>query len=373
MSKIIGKVKRRIKAVRNIGYSMLLPKENPPQYEWDEKWEQFLRALEPFRNASYRIIPCRISDGECNYKWVGGVTFKDRVYGLASGSSECLVINPETKEIQKTGDLTEDSFKWSGGCVWNGKIYGFPRKSNRLLVIEPGEEARVYTVPLGIAYAGEHHYGGALAENGCVYQPPRNTDHLLKIDLNSMKAERIRIPGKSYKHRYCGSICHPNGLIYFFPEYMEKVMVLDPKTERVFFIGKPVSTMVFGAIIGTDGNIYGFSAYGKGLMCINVRTNTVTMRYKNRKFGCYGTELGMDGRIYGIPGEGDEFYRFDPENEKLDSIGRTEETGTAKCAGATVSTDGKITAIPAFGNYIYFLEPDCKADLENTKWLNNCY
>jgi len=297
-------------------------------------------------------IKCSVN---CNYKWVGGAYYKGYLYGIASGCSSVLKMNVNTFKIEYIGDLGTSSFKWSGGCVYDDKIYGFMRSSNNLLCIDP-DSNKIEQIELGLSYSGEHHYGGILAKTGCVYQPPRNTNHILVTNLNNNQTHKIMLCSEKLriKFRYCGGVLHNNGLIYFFPEQNGKVIVLDPINEKISFIGSRINSMVFDAAISADGNIYGFSAYEKGMLKIDVKNQRTKMICTDMGvLGCFGTKLGINGKLYGIPGDGDILWEFDTFTQEVTEIAKIDELGKAKCAGGIVTEDGSIFCVPAFGEYIY--------------------
>ena len=292
-----------------------------------------------------------------NYKWVGAVNYNNTMYCINNKSTDVLKVDLDNDSISyiKTNLEPTDEFMWSGGCIYNDKIYGFLRTSNDLLCIDPQTD-EVCTIDLGLKYKKEHHYGGVLVNN-CIYQPPRNENHILVIDLNDYSTHKINISPKFIKYKYLSGILHNNGLIYFFPETNERVLVLDPKTEKIFFMGDVMNCMVFSAVIGKDNNIYGFSGYSKGILKINPNENKASMICQNIGIpGCYGSKLGIDGKVYGIIGNGQYIWQFDIDKQEANQIFDTFDSTLAKCAGGIVSNNGDIYMTPAFGNVLYKIE-----------------
>jgi|GEM_PF-259543 Coenzyme F420-reducing hydrogenase, beta subunit len=289
------------------------------------------------------------------YKWVGGIKYHNFLYGIPGGADAVLKVDLLSNQVLYLGSLGYDEFKWTGGGVYKDRLFGFMRASNNLLVIDPIED-KISQVELGLKYTGEHHYGGVITEQGLIYQPPRNTDHILVTDLNTFTTRRINlnISNPQVRFRYCGSVLHSNGLIYFLPEVGQKVLVLDPKSEKYQFIGEELQAMVFNAAVARDGNIYGFSAYEKGILKIDVKNNKTDMICKSVGIpGCFGTKLGINGKFYGIPGDGNSIYEFDPVTSQIIKIASISEAGKAKCAGGIIEKDGTIVCVPALGKYIY--------------------
>lgn len=370
MTKIINYIKKNARNVINKVWCMTTSKQEPPMYPISDEWKTWIECLKENRMVRYKVEYHKLEINDREFKWVGAIYHKRKVYGIANGTTNCLVYDTDKESFETIGELEKSPFQWTAGGVWNDRIYGFPRSSNYLMIIN---ENKIILHNMGTKYSGEHHYGGVITDRGILYQPPRNTNHILKINLNNLNVDKINVPGILVKHRYCGSVYHPNGLIYFLPEAKERIMVLDTKNDKIYFIGKPISTKVFAAVTALDGNIYGFSAYGLGLLRISVNDNRVDMLYNDISFKCYGTELGMNGLIYGIPGDGKFFFEYDISRDKLEIIGEAMSGEKAKCAGAAVDIKGDIITIPAKGNYVYVLKPDKNNRLQYNKWLNNFY
>ncbi len=335
---------------------------NGTEYITDDIWYEFVELSKKNCGAKYHleVIDCNKS-GE--FKWVGGVIRDDKIYGIPTGETCFLEFDYQSGKPNYIGNLSDGNLKWSGGCLYKGNVYGFPRSSHNLVILANKKDGTPREIPLKIDYDGEHHYGGVCTSEGVVYQPPRNTDNILKINLNTNKVREIQIGKKGRILRYCGSVQHPNGLIYIFPEKRERVMVLDPKTDKVSFIGKQITSMVFGACVHPDGNIYGYSAYGKGMIKVDVKNNKVYKMFTEHTFGVYGTMLGINGHVLGVPGDGNYIYDYDVEIGNLSTITKLEENGKAKCAGASMDSKGNIYCIPAFGNKIYKLCPSVEEEI----------
>ena len=378
MRSLLGAIKHRIYEFKTVlWFAIHTSGTKPPQNIWDSQWKHITDYLESLESGEYR---CEIlqENFEVEYKWVGGVYYHQHIIGIANSGNDCLVLDIGEECVSRLGFLPEGAFKWSGGCAWNHRIYGFPRSSNELLCIDFRNTDRVIgCIPLPINYSGEHHYGGVCTNEGIVYQPPRNTGSILKINLNTRELTEIRISKKEKRFFYCGSLLHPNGLIYFFPQYKQRVMVLDPTDDKIYFIGKCISSMVFGACVALDGNIYGYSAYGTGILMIETKTNRTEMIFQHKRFGCYGSVLEIYGKIVGVPGDGDLIYEFEPLEKKLSVLKKLQEKGKAKCAGAAMGPDGSIYCIPAMGTKIYVLRPERKHVIPETiiesNYINTCY
>lgn len=302
----------------------------------------------------------------------------DRAILVPNGASDFAIVghdgSVERIGFDKRGN--EGPFRWTGGIVWHGSLVCFPRASNGMLFLDLSfRESRL--VDLGQGYTREHHYGGVLVGD-VVYQPPRSEDHILRTDLRTMESRRIPLAPKriGFKPRYCGSVLHPNGLVYFLPE-RGRVIEFDPATDRFRFIGRPVNATAFSAALAPDGCLYGFSGYSRGVLRIDPERGSVEM--VRRDIGCpgaYGTRLGVNGRLYSVPGDGDAVLELDPETLEVRELCPLGATGAkAKCAGSATLRDGALAFAPALGSDAYFLAPERPADIPGEIYdlFNDCY
>lgn len=323
-----------------------------------------------------KIDKIEIGCDQKKYKWVGAVYYDDKIYCIPNGINKFLVYDIINNSYDYIAiNREEKNFMWTGGCEYLGKIYAFPRSSNDLLCFDV-KSGKVDEIDLKLKYHNEHHYGGVKTENGIIYQPPRNSNHILKIDLNTKDAKKIFILPKilNLKYRYTTGILHPDNNIYFFPEHDGRIMVLNVENEKITFFKEKINAMVFDAAISENGNIYGFSAYEKGILEIDVKNKTTKMIHQEIGVpGCYGTKLGINGKIYGIPGNGNKIYEYDVNNDKITIVDEIDDMNEASCAGGVVAKDGSIYTVPAKGNKIYkynFKKP--KAEINN-RLLNSVY
>lgn len=301
----------------------------------------------------YELKKVSLKPSNVKHKWVGAQFYHGKIYAIPNDETRILCFGSVSSYI---GNTSSGLFKWTGGCVWNDAIYCFPRTANSFLKID---ENSVEEIPLTFKYKNEHHYSGICTKEGVVYQPPRNTNHILKTILNTGISSKIDIVDEKYgvAFRYCGSIIHPNGFIYFFPEGNDRVLKLDPKTDKWCFIGNRISTMCFDAKVGLDGNIYGFSAYCKGIMKIDVTNDTVQMIHTDIAPGAYGTKYGVDGCLYSVPGDGSEIIRYDVERDKVEVVFDLKDKSRAKFAGGVTLPKGYIICIPATDESMLVFSP----------------
>lgn len=358
-------IKQRIKNLyRHLVISCLSNQSKLQEKKWSVadniEFKEFHNWVD--KSITYEISRVELEPSNVKHKWVGAQVYHDKIYAIPNDETCVLYYDVEHNKINYITGISNGLFKWTGGCVRKNAIYCFPRTANSFLRID---EKDTKEIPLTIEYKKEHHYSGVCTKDGIVYQPPRNTNHILKTNLNTGASTKIIIVDEKYRvnFRYCGSIIHPNGCIYFFPENNECVIKLDPKTDKWCFIGDRVSTMCFDAKLGLDGNIYGFSAYCKGIMKIDVVNDMVQMIHDEIEPGAYGTKYGMDGFMYSVPGDGSAIYRYDVESDKVEVVFDLKDKSRAKFAGGSTSTLGEIIFIPATGDSLLKLQPDRMRDI----------
>ena len=342
----------------------------------EQEWKEYIKIVS--NNKSMKYIRKSVEFTKSKKAYItGNCIMNDCVIGITNSSREVLCYDTIHKKYIQFGKVKIGTFKWTGGCCYKNKVYGFPRKENSVLMIDPMEKSCAEK-KLGLSYKGEHHYGGVLTPDGVVYQPPRNTDHVLVINLNTFETSHIPIPEADEKARYSASVLHPSGRIYLIPEYGYKVAILNPKTKQIELIGEKFDHLVFGCVVGYDQNIYGYSKEGDGILKIDTITNKI--EWICREIGnpdCYGSIVGVNGKIYGVPAASQKIYEFDIENQRAVAIFWLEEKGIAKCAGACMDENGTIYMLPCFGEHTYILEADKVVNkvhsVEDNMFINTCY
>lgn len=289
--------------------------------------------------------------------WVGGQIINNKLYMIPCSAEKGIVYDLEKKVISPFGEKCVGDFKWTGGAIYDGNLVCFPRKSGRYFIHNIEHQEISYSL-IPYKVNGEHHYGGVLTSDGVVLQPPRDSDYILEYNISKKKFSKIQVSPSIFglKLRYCGSVLHPNGNVYFLPEADSKVICYTPSTRKLTFIGRRVTAYCFGAQVASDGNIYGFSAYGKGILKINTVNNDVDILFNDVSFGCYGTKIGVDGKLYGIPGAGNKIWQFDVSTGKIDYIYEINDECQVKCAGGAIDKYGNIYCTPASGKRIYIID-----------------
>lgn len=307
------------------------------------------------RSINYNVSFVPLPHTDKLHKWVGAQYSRGSIYAIPNDMNTILKYKEnETVYLGKVGD---ELFKWTGGCLWNDCLYCFSRTNSNLLKISL-ENEKIEYIKMEKQYPQEHHYGGVCTPNGIIYQPPRNSDHILVWNLKTGSTRKIHLNmySENKTYRYCGSVLHPNGYVYFLPEAGERVIKLDIRTEKWMFIGTQLDAMVFDAKVAVDGNIYGYSAYCEGILKIDIEKEKTEMIHKEIRAGAYGTKAGINGHLYSIPGDGEQVWDYDPLSNTLKSIYQFSYSLKAKYAGGVSIKNGDIYAVPAQENQLFQLK-----------------
>jgi len=312
-----------------------------------EKFIEFTRKNRDL-TPDFKIIP--LTEKQNRFQYVGGQIKDGVLYGVVNSAEKMLKYDISKGTMTFSGQFDCVDFKWTGGCSYNGAIYFFPRSKNNLLKYITDTNS-FEEIDGGLSYDGEHHYGGVCTPDGMIYQPPRSTDHILKWDIKNKTCKKIQI-NSGQVCRYCGSVIHPNGNIYFIPEKDFCVIKMNIKTEEISYIDGPVCGMAFNPAIAANGNIYGFRS-GNGILKIDTKTDKVKLLYEDCKMGSYGTKCGINGKLYSLPGYTNDVWAFDPFSEVLEKCYSIDAQNQVNYAGGAVDLNGDIFALPVHADSIF--------------------
>ena len=313
-------------------------------------------------SPDFETIP--LIERQNSFQYVGGQMIGRNLYSIVNSAEKMLKYSIPVGTMEFMGQFDDTDFKWTGGCAYQNILYAFPRFADSLLAYDPRSDT-FEEISCGFDYKKEHHYGGVCTSDGMIYQPPRNTDHILKWDIKNKTCKKIQINNGS-ECRYCGSVIHPDGFIYFIPEKDFCVIKMDIYTERISYIGEPVSGMTFNPVVAADGNIYGFRVQN-GILKIDPSCDKVSIMYGNCNTGAYGTKNGINGRLYSLPGYTNDIWEFDPLGDGLKKCGSVYGKYAVNYAGGAVDLNGDIYALPVhadnilkinFGKYGVRIPPD---------------
>lgn len=305
------------------------------------------------------------------FQFVGGQFYEGKVYSVVNSAESMMIYDTENGEVSYCGSFPADDFKWTSGCVYNGKIVMFPRSADTMLMYDVNSGS-FSEIPSGFNYTCEHHYGGILTNDGIVYQPPRNSDHILRWNLNDGTCAKIKISGGSC--RYCGGVIAPNGYAYFIPEVNLKVLRMNLNTEEIEPIGEPINGMAFNMTFAPDGNMYGFRNHG--ILRFDVESEKFSVIFNDINFGAYGTKCGINGKLYSLPGYNNNMWEFDPITQQQPQICYTADHDCdIHYAGGAADMSGNIYAIPIFDNELLVISfahhnVNIPAEIYNTRFVD---
>ncbi|MBR2884100.1 MAG: hypothetical protein IKB93_04835 [Clostridia bacterium] len=297
-----------------------------------------------------------------SFQYVGGQILNKKLYAVVNSAETMLRYDIKGGKVNFLGNFPKEDFKWTGGCIYKNVFYAFPRKSGSLLAFDIERETFSQII-CPFSYDGEHHYGGVCTKDGIIYQPPRSSNNILKWDIASGICEEIII-NDGAKGRYCGSILHPDGYVYFIPEAGFCVLKMDLRTEKIVPIGEPVQGFTFDLKIAKNGNIYGFrsATHIGGIMKIDTKKDTVSILYEDVLFASYGTKAGINGKFYSLPGYTKDVWEFDPETEGLRVVHTINSEQKVHYAGGATDVNGNVYAVPVFAEDVLALK--FKEDVE---------
>lgn len=314
-------------------------------------------------------------------KYVGCVHCKNNFgeeicVNINNSAEKTMLYYPSDRRVEYIGNIAGLKFSYTGGgfCEEDGMVYGFPRNSNKVLKIDVNTKT-VEEIDIGLPVVPVedkkiifgHHYGGIMPGN-VICNPPRLSNELWLIDVKS-KIYRCGQHEILKENNYNGAVLHPNGKIYFTPMKNSRVAEFDFIHSSIRTVGEPVSNALFGGITYTDGCIYSFSQ-NVGLYRIDPKENKVEMICDKTVgnipiYGSYGTICHYNGKIYNIPGNSVYLYEYDPEKNKCKTVFTFKDGrfNNAKWAGGTLLENGNIYLAPAFGRFAAEIEFHGKIDI----------
>lgn len=222
---------------------------------------------------------------EVNGQWAGGSLSSDgKIYCPGIRSRRTLVIDPvagtaSTSVFPPIG-TADDPFaapsNWSGGVIGpNGKIYGIPSGETSVLEIDP--VAGIQTTFGTLSSSNYKWYGGILAPNGKIYCTPNSSTSILKIDPIARTATTFgnTLSVISSQEYIYSVVLGSDGKIYYPIFNSNKILRLDPDTEQLSVYTTLGEYGSFGsAVLAPNGNIYTIPA-GAGISTIRAKVVSI--------------------------------------------------------------------------------------------------
>lgn len=279
-------------------------------------------------------------------------------YAIPVCSGDVMKYNVGSNEIKFLGPIEGKNYEYTGGafdakrrCIW-----GFPRNSNKLLKVDVDKD-KLEEISLDVDYKCDgihdaHHYSGVLAGD-YIYCPPRNKgEGILKIDLDSYKTYNLPIPCEDgAKLHFSGSILHPDGKVYFLPSGSNAVTVMDLKTEEIEIFPEKAGYMNFGGDVWVDGNIYCVCDIGVIKIDVKNKETTVVNKFRNPE-RYYGALFHPNGKLYAC-GFNNDILEFDPGTSKVRIAAKQYDIqgGYSNNTIGQIMDDGNLYLTPCQGRF----------------------
>jgi streptogramin lyase len=150
--------------------------------------------------------------------WAGSVLAPNgKIYGVPSGSTSVLEIDPVLGITSTFGSLSSSNYKWwSGVLAPNGKIYCAPDAATTILKIDPiARTATTFGNTLSVISANEYIYFSILGSDGKIYYTLYDSNKILRLDPDT---EQLSVYTTLGEYASFGSaVLAPNGNIYTIP------------------------------------------------------------------------------------------------------------------------------------------------------------
>ena len=178
-------------------------------------------------------------DDSSKWKWHGGVSVGDKIYGYPNNSSVVLVVNvPDQRVYTIDGNNDDDDdddgilqnsgrhripqdgrYKYLGGAASadNSRVYLFPCDAERVLRIDVATDSLSLIGPPLLD--GENKFqNGFAAKDGCMYGIPQRAMGILKIDPETDDVDVLPCEGMiDVKDKFEGGVLAGDGCIYCMP------------------------------------------------------------------------------------------------------------------------------------------------------------
>ena len=244
------------------------------------------------------------------------------------GDQTCIaiiVLDPNSSSTSRIALGTGSGVRCTQGAVLapNGKIYF--HDGNPTVVFNPSDNTSATVTGEGTSvYDGWE--GGALGSDGNIYWCPNVATNIIRVNPNNNTGTQLggsfAIGGDtgSNQVRYSAVYPAPNGKLYFWPSYENRLAVLDPSSNTItqFTVAIPFgSGRYISACLAANGKFYTFPRdTGIPAAILDPSNNTgTTFNYFATVNNQFSTPIPLpNGKIYLPPEQLSTVFRvFDPE------------------------------------------------------------
>ena len=299
------------------------------------------------------------------HKWLGGALLGEAYFAVPSHARWVLKVDPVKERVELLNDeVPGGKYKWLRAVATDHEIFGIPCCGDRVLRIS-NDRVETLEVPTEDGVTSWRWHGGQLSK-GCIYAPPANSRHVLKIDVAKLEASLIKIDGLHYrKSQFYGGILDADDAVWGIPFSAGAVLKMEHGTARAIgATGDGFDQNHHGGLCcSVTGAIFGFPANANTVIRIDPPENKVTLLPVPGPRGKYqwggGIQCPETGIIYGIPSDAPDMLRIDPRTNHVSRFGSDffQPYQKNKFQNAVRASDGSFYAIPSDADYVLRLDP----------------
>lgn len=258
------------------------------------------------------------------FKYGGAVFANGSVYFIPASSTVVAKVNISTDAVTwfdssgvkgtESGNLGATTQKWYGGYIGSdGRIYCMPYNATAVMIIDPTTDGIQFLDTTGIvAGPGGNLGAGGKWDGACVYGQyiygsPSDATDMLKINTAVPSCTRIGSFAVGTSKWAMASLA-PNGYLYFFPYFDQRIMKLNPSDDSVSYLSSTIGSTdtnikVVGSMIMPNGKILLVISTTSitNHYILDPSTDTLTTFERLSLGNTNGIRLASDGSIYSFP------------------------------------------------------------------------
>jgi len=304
------------------------------------------------------------------HKWLGGAFVKDAYFAVPSHARSVLRVDPLREEVSLLDeDVGAGKYKWLRAVATEDAVFGIPCCADRVLRIDAatGAVETLRKLPEEDDVTSWRWHGAQQSPtDGCIYAPPANSRHVLKVDPATLACDLLTIDGLSpTTSQFYGGILDDFGAVWGVPFRSGAVLKAHQGRARAIAVAEPGFEQNHhgGLKCAVTGAVFGFPANSDKILRIDPRTDTVSHLEVPGPRGKYqwggGVQCPETGVIYGIPSDAPDVLRVDPISLRVSRFGADffVPYQKNKFQNALRGPDGKFYAIPCDADYVLQLDP----------------